>query len=258
MNELIRFLNSHVSVRQFTDQHITDDDARTIVATAQRSATSSNLQAYSIIMVRDPQTKARIAELAGKQKHIEQASLFLVFCADLYRLRRVSQRAGYPFLGQTVEMLIVATVDTALVADRALTAAQALGMGGVMVGAIRNNPDQIAELLKLPELTYPVMGMSLGYPAARTEPKPRLPLEIVCHEEQYHPEKIDAGVEEYDRIVDDFGHLRGREVLKDKYPNFSGLYSWAEHTARRLADTSPTTQRLHMKEFLEKRGFLLR
>lgn len=257
MNTLIDFLNSHVSVRQFTEQPISDEDAHKIVTTAQRSATSSNLQAYSIIMVRDAQKKARIAELAGKQKHIEQASLFLVFCADLYRLRRVSERAGYPFLGHTTEMFIVATVDTSLAADRALAAAQALGMGGVMVGAIRNNPEQIAELLKLPDLTYPVMGMSLGYPAAKTPPKPRLPLEAICFEEEYRPEQLDPGIDSYDRVVDEFGHLRGREVLKEKYPNFRGLYSWSEHTARRLADTSPTTQRLHMQEFLKKRGFLL-
>jgi FMN reductase (NADPH) len=257
MNQLIDFLRSHASLRQFTEQGISAENECTILNTAQQSPTSSNLQGYSIIAIRNSDTKARLAEMCGHQQHVIDCPLFLVFCADLFRLRRISERAGYPFYGEYTELFIVATVDTTLVAGRALMAAQALGMGGVMVGSIRNHISRVAEMLELPELVYPVMGMSLGYPAASPRIKPRMSLEGICFPEKYRPEKIDPAIDEYDTRLVEYGHLQSREVQPEKYPNFKGLYTWSEHTARRLANTSPTVLRPHMKHFLEDRGFML-
>lgn len=256
MNELIEFLNNHGSVRHFTDEPITEKQERTIVASAERSPTSSNLHAYSIISVRDQSKKDTIAEIAGKQAHVSKSALFLVFCADLYRLGTLNAKREYPYNGGYTEMFIVATVDASLAASRALLAAQAMGLGGVMVGAIRNNPSEVSNLLKLPELVYPVMGMSLGHPVKPPTPKQRLPLEGLWFRETYDPSAIEEAVAEYDRIIDERGHLKGREIDPDNYPDFRGTYSWSEHSARRMADCSPTALRPFMKSFLQKRGFL--
>lgn len=257
-NDLLDFLNSHASVRKFTGQPISDEDERTVVATAERSPTSSNLHAYSVISVRTQATKDQLAELSGNQAHVAESSLFLVFCADLYRLGRLNKRRGYTFHGEYTEMFIVATVDAALAAGRALMTAQALGIGGVMVGGIRNNPVEVCRLLGLPELVYPVMGMSLGYPEEKPMPKPRLPLTGLWFSETYDTGAIDDAVAEYDGTIDEVGYLKGREVRPEKYPDFEGTYSWSEHSARRLADPSPATLRAHMLEFLQLRGFLKR
>jgi nitroreductase len=256
MNHLVGFLNSHVSVRQFTGQDITEEDERLIVTTAQRSPTSSNLQAYTIIGIRSQPTKGTLAELCGNQAHIAQSSLFFVFCADLNRLAKINEAKEYRFTGEYTELCLVATVDTALVAGRALMAAQALGLGGVMVGAIRNNPAKITELLGLPSFTYAVMGMSLGYPKSVPQVKPRLPIDAVYCREHYNAEKFEEAVSEYDDTIIEGGHLKGREVKNDEYPNYEGKYSWSEHSARRLADMSPTALRPHMKSYLESQGFL--
>lgn len=258
MDNLIEFLNSHVSVRQFTGEDISTEHERLIVTTAQRSPTSSNLQAYTIIGVRSQPTKDTLAKLCGNQAHIAQASLFLIFCADLNRLATINEAKGYRFTGYYTELFLVATVDTALVAGRALMAAQALELGGVMVGAIRNNPAKVTELLGLPSFTYAVMGMSLGYPMFVPTVKPRLPIDAVYCREHYSAEKFESSIREYDDSIILGGHLKGREVKNDEYPNFSGPYSWSEHSARRLADMSPTALRPHMKPYLESQGFLLK
>jgi FMN reductase (NADPH) len=256
MNPTIDFLRGHVSVRQFTDRTISDEEAELILTTAQCSPTSSNLQAYSIVSVRSVETKARLAELAGNQEHVAKCSLFLVFCADLYRLSLLNAQRDYPFQGDFAEIFMVATVDATLVAGRALMAAQALGMSGVMVGAIRNNISEVSVILELPRLVYPVMGMSLGWPAVQTKPKPRLPLGAVHFREKYQPDVMGGYIAEYDRTVAEIGHLRGRELHPEKYSGFRGTYSWSEHSARRLADSSPTTVRPHMLSYLRERGFL--
>ncbi len=256
MSELIDFLNSHASVREFTERDITPENERLICTTAERSPTSSNLHAYSIISLRERRKKQKLSELCGHQEHVAACPLFLVFCADLHRLNLLALKRDYRFGGDHTEMFIVATVDATLAGGRALLAAQALGLAGVMVGGIRNQPEAVCELLDLPEYVYPVMGMSLGYAARPPRLKPRLPLEGLVFRERYEREAIGPAVDDYDRTIDTLGHLKGRETDKDEYPDFAGCYSWSEHSARRMASTAPDSLRPHLKDFLQKRGFL--
>ncbi len=256
MNEIIKFLNSHASVRQFTEKEITEDEENIIIYTAQRSPTSSNLQAYSIIGVRDDFKKTKLSKLCGNQKHVEQSSLFLVFCADLHRLAKINKGKGYSYTGDYTELFIVATVDAALVADRALMAAQALGYGGVMVGGIRNKIEEVADLLNLPELTYPLMGMSLGEPIDTPKIKPRLHKDAIYQKEKYDDSKVDEFIEEYDATIDAIGYLKNNPITPEKYPDYDGNYSWSEHSARRMADGNPTASRPQILTFLQSRGFL--
>ncbi|RME24865.1 MAG: NADPH-dependent oxidoreductase [Candidatus Zixiibacteriota bacterium] len=258
MHEALALLNRHASVRHFTRQEISEDDEMTILMTAQRAPTSSNLHAYAVIGVRDQEKKDRLAELCGGQDHIAACSLFLVFCGDMYRLKRLAEQRGYNFNGDTVESLLIATVDASLVADRALIAAQALGLGGVMVGGIRNHPEEVCSLLQIPEYAYPVMGMSLGYPASEPKIKPRLPIEAVYFRESYNAEQMDKPIADYDETIAALGYLKGREVEPERYPNFTGQYSWSEHSARRMATDNPGTVRLHLKQFLQQRGLMKR
>lgn len=256
MNDLIAFLNSHVSVRSFIEQQISDTDERTIITTAQRSPTSSNLQTYSIIGIRNQQTKEKLAELCDNQSHVAASSLFLVFCADLYRVKAIADERGYQPLAEYTDKFVVATIDTALVAGRALEAAQALGIGGVMVGGIRVHAEEVCQLLNLPELVYPVMGMSLGYPKAQNKQKPRLPMEALYFREKYDTNLNQAALAQYDDTLEAIGYLKGREVQKERYPNFSGQYSWREHSARRMASTAHEALRPELLSFLQKRGSL--
>jgi hypothetical protein len=56
---------THRSVRRFGSRAITDDELAALVAAAQSAPTSSNLQPWSVVAVRDPARKARLAALAG-------------------------------------------------------------------------------------------------------------------------------------------------------------------------------------------------
>jgi len=256
VNDILEFLNSHASVRNFTDDPISEEQEHIILTTAERSPTSSNLHAYSIISVRDRSTKKSLSELSGGQQHVADSALFLIFCADLYRLSRLTEDRGYPFSGEYTESFIIATVDAALAGGRALQAAQALGLGGVMVGGIRNEPKAVSNLLKLPRLVYPVFGMSLGKPVRQPTIKPRLPLAGLCFKERYDDSAFESAVAEYDRTIDEVGYLKGHQVEAELYPNFKGLYSWSEHSARRMASKKRAVVRPHLLSFLNGRGFL--
>jgi nitroreductase len=258
MNEILEFLNSHASVRHFTGDPITVEQENQIVAAAERSPTSSNLHAWSVVSVRAQETKDRLAELCGGQEHVSRSAVFLVFCADMSRLARLARDREYVFHGGSAEGFVVATVDAALAGSRALMAAQAMGFGGVMVGGIRNHPREVCDLLDLPELVYPVFGMSLGKPAKSAKVKPRLPRKGLHFRERYREDQIGPAIVEYDKIIKKQGYLRGREVEPEKYPDFDGEYSWSEHSARRMASENPLIKRPDLKQFLQKQGFFVK
>ena len=85
MNPTIDLLNSHRSIRRFTDVPVPANTLTTIITAAQAAASSSFLQGVTIIRVTDPDKRAALREVAGGQRYVEEAPEFLVFCADLGR-----------------------------------------------------------------------------------------------------------------------------------------------------------------------------
>jgi FMN reductase (NADPH) len=246
-----------------------------IVAAAQRTSTSSNLQTYSVVAVTDADKppmaggkppmaggkppmaggkRARLAELCGNQEHVAQAPLFLVWCADLARLDRACALRGYAQVTAYVENFLVAAVDAAIAAQTAALAAESLGLGICYVGSIRNDPAAVIELLELPRLVFPITGMTVGWPAAEPRIRPRLPLRAVLHWERYDRAGEDAALLEYDRAMAATGIYEGRQVPVPGKPAEVEDYGWLEHSARRAAQAVRT----ELKEILQKQGFELK
>jgi nitroreductase len=245
MNSTIDLMKSHRSIRKFTGREVDDQTLKTIIAAAQCAATSHFVQAYTVIRVRDSEKRQAIARLAGDQVWVDRAPVFLVFCADFKRLDAACRMHGTTMEKGWAEQFVTATVDTALLAQNVLLAAESLGMGGVFIGGIRNDPQTVCDLLAIPDQAYPVFGMCLGWPAHDPPPKPRLPVDAVLFDDRY-PEKHDRAVlDEYDRVTNHY-YLNRNANLRDE--------TWT----RQMADFMGKVIRPHMKAFLEKRGFFLK
>ncbi len=247
-------IHHHGSVRQYKPDPVPTETIKTIIAAAQRTSTSSNLQMFSVVAVTEAATRARLAELCGNQKHVAQAPVFLAWCADLARLDRACELRGYTQVADYVENFLVAAVDAAIASQTAALAAESLGLGICYIGSIRNNTAAVIELLKLPRLVFPVVGMTVGWPAAQPRLRPRLPLSAVLHWERYDPQPKDAELAEYDKIMAATGIYGGRQV---PVPGKSGEmqdYGWTEHSARRVAQAL----RVEMRGILEQQGFPLK
>ncbi|WP_211747279.1 oxygen-insensitive NADPH nitroreductase [Paenibacillus sp. Marseille-Q4541] len=247
MNETINLLMNHKSIRKYKNEPVTDEQLETIVAAGQMASSSSNVQAYSVIAVTDPELKTKLTALAGNQAYIEECPVFLVWCADMYRLRETAlpHTAGAETYEDTMENFTVATIDVALAAQNAAVAAESLGLGVVYIGGIRNNIEDISKLLGLPEFAYPVFGMCLGVPDQEPVLRPRLPLKAVLHKNGYSKEQTLAGAKEYDETLSAYMMERsGGEQSA----------TWSEMMAKRL--TQPA--RLQLKAFLKGKGFMKR
>ncbi|MBZ6388230.1 MULTISPECIES: oxygen-insensitive NADPH nitroreductase [Pantoea] len=183
MTPTIDLLCSHRSIRAFTEQAISAEQREAIIAAAQSASTSSFLQCSSIIRITDPALRQQLVTLTGGQQWVADAAEFWVFCADFNRHLQICPDAQ---LGRA-EQLLLGCVDTALMAQNAMVAAESLGLGGVFIGGIRNSIAQVTELLGLPKFVLPLFGFCIGYPAAVPDPKPRLPQAMLVHENRYQP-----------------------------------------------------------------------
>ncbi|WP_378951390.1 oxygen-insensitive NADPH nitroreductase [Pelosinus sp. sgz500959] len=245
MDSVLELLKSHTSVRNFTEKQIDDQLLNQIIQSSQYASTSSHIQAYTIIRVKDQAKKQTLAALVGDQKYVVECPVFLVFCADLNRLEKACNMNNVEIEKGYTETFILATVDTALVAQNIMIGAESVGLGGVYIGGIRNNPQEVCQLLQIPHHVYPVFGMCLGYPKKINGTKPRLPLSLVLKEESYNTDGDEERLREYDTLISNYYKKRTNNVRST---------TWTEGVSTLLAGK----QRPHMREFLDSKGFSMK
>lgn len=245
----IELMLDHRSVRAYKPDPLPEGALEGIIAAAQSAATSSNLQTWSVIAVTDPAVKAELAALAGGQKHIEECPVFLLFLADLARLNRIAAREGLPAAGNdTFELFLVAAIDAALAAQNATLAAESLGLSTVYIGAMRNKPEAVAQLVGLPPATAVVFGLCLGHAVEGKggSIKPRLPQDAVLHRERYELERQDVAIERYNDTMAAFNQ-RDNPAVKT---------TWTVHSARRVAGPESLSGRHVLLQVLRRMGFM--
>ena len=220
MTPTIELLRSHRSIRHFTDAPVSDEQRAEIIASAQAASTSSFLQCTSII--------------------VAQAAEFWVFCADFNRHLQICPQAQ---LG-LAEQLLIGVVDTALLAQNALIAAESLGLGGVYIGGLRNSIEAVTELLALPQHVLPLFGLCLGWPADNPDIKPRMPAAMLVHENRYQP-LDNALLADYDDQLAHYYLSRGSNARRD---------TWSDHIRRTIVKES----RPFILDYLHKQGWATR
>ena len=244
-SETIETLLQRRSIRKFDERPVSDDQVDAILRAAFRAPTSSNIQSYSVIVVRDPDIKQQLSIPTGNQRHIADCPVFLAFCADLTRLEHVLQERGHTLADNNLEVGLVSSIDASLVGMSAYLAAESLGIKGVMIGAVRNDAVKIAEILELPNFVYCVFGMCLGYPAEMPQQKPRMVQDLVVHHERYEPAKTAAAVDAYDPALRAHYEDIGKETTPD---------SWSHDMDKKFHPQL----REGLREQLRKQGFNFR
>jgi FMN reductase (NADPH) len=252
-NPTLSLIHAHGSTRRYKPDPVPVPVIETIVSAGQRVSSSSNLQACSVVAVTAAETRRQLSVLCGDQHHVAEAPVFLAFCADLARLDQVCSQRGYAQIAEYTENFLVAAVDAAIFAQNCALAAESLGLGICYIGSIRNHPQEVIELLGLPRLTFPVTGMTVGWPERPPRLRPRLPLEAVLSWEQYHPAGADS-LQAYDREMAATGIYERRQVPVPGKPGEVEDYGWLEHTARRVSQVV----RPELRQVLENQGFLLK
>ncbi|MEX3071433.1 oxygen-insensitive NADPH nitroreductase [Vibrio alginolyticus] len=240
MNNTIETILSHRSIRKFSSQPIAKKQLDTIIQAGLAASSSSMLQVVSIIRVTDSQKRAQLAQYAGNQSYVASAAEFLVFCIDYQRHATINPNVQADF----TELTLIGAVDSGIMAQNCLLAAESMGLGGVYIGGLRNNAQQVDELLGLPKNTAILFGMCLGHPEQCPEIKPRLPAKVIVHENQYQPLNV-ADIDTYDQTMHEYYASRSSNQKQS---------TWSQEVTTKLAGES----RPHILPYLNKKGLAKR
>jgi hypothetical protein len=135
--------------------------------------------------------------------------------------------------------------DACLTAQNIANAAEAADLGVMFLGSILNDAEKIIEILDLPELTMPVVGLGIGYPNQDPQLKPRMSMDLRLFENTY--KKFDDYLEEtkdYDMEMQTYYDLREANKRVDSFSN---------QVVTKLINTIP--KRSEMLKIMKKQGF---
>jgi nitroreductase/FMN reductase [NAD(P)H] len=237
--------------RRYTDQPVPDSLLDALLAAAQSAPTKSDLQQYSIVVMRDPARIKQIADWIGTMDWIATAPVFLVWCGDMRRNQRLCEQHGMPHANNNLDTFLNTAVDCSLAMAQFIAAAEAIGLGTCPISYVRSHIERVTPLLALPPGVYPVSGLSVGWPVFRRPVSMRLPPSVVVHRERYDDAHQDAEIRAYDerrRVREPVaaGSLKNNDV----YPPREGV-GWSENVARQLS----VPERFGFAAYLRTRGF---
>ncbi|WP_300381230.1 NADPH-dependent oxidoreductase [Clostridium sp.] len=243
MNNTIETIKNHRSIRQYLDKDISIEVIDEIVKATQAMPNSINGQQTSVIVVRDKEKKAKLAELVGNQIYVEKAPVFLIFIMDFYRTSLAGEKTGLKqVIHEHVEGISAGAFDAGIALGAAVIAAESLGLGTVPIGGIRKNSEEVIELLGLPKYTFPLVGLVVGYPDGESHTKPRVPFETFRHNENYDIKAVENSIDSYDEEMSSY--------LKD-IGRYEQEVNWSTTTSR----IYQSIYFPNMKTVMEKQGF---
>lgn len=245
INEMIQKQLSHRTIREFKDEKVPTEIFEQLMEVARRTATSTGMQASSIIRVTDPEIKKKISEVC-KQEYVARAPELLIFIVDQYRNWQIAKEKDcHKESIRDMDRFFASFTDACLAAQNVVNAVESLGLGSVYLGSILNDPERICEVLELPELTFPVVGLGIGYPNQEPQLKPRMDMKYRVFENGYS--RFDNYLDElrgYDEEMTTYYDLRDANRRVDSFSN---------QVVTRLENVIP--KRKEMLNVVRKMGF---
>lgn len=199
----------HRTIREFKDMDVPGDIFDILMEIARRTATSNGMQSYSIIRITDPSIKKEIAKVC-KQEYVRRVPELLIFIVDQFRNDNIAKGKGST-TGNAADMdrFFQGFTDACIAAQNVVNAAEAMGLGTMYLGSILNDPAKTCKILNLPKLTFPVIGLGVGYPNQHPQLKPRFENRLRVFENSYRifDDYLDE-IKDYDEEMTTYYDLR--------------------------------------------------
>ncbi|MFN8391816.1 MAG: nitroreductase family protein [Bdellovibrionota bacterium] len=244
-------MNERSVCRNYSTRAVDESVIRLLCASALSAPSKSDLQQASIVRVSSRDIRETINNWFPNSPWIAKAPEFLVICGDHSRVQHLFASRSSEFPNNHLDTFFNAAVDAGILLGTLVQAVNFAGLGCCPISEIREHVNQISELLKLPEWVFPVVGVTIGYPAAFEPLSPRLGLKATVHEDTYDVDGIPESVAEYDdRRVRLKPYAQQREA--DRFGR-SSHYGWGEDKFRQYSNV----QRADFGAYVRSKGFRL-
>lgn len=227
-NPVVDQMMARKSIRKYTSEMPSDEVIETIVRAGQQAPFAYQLG--SLLLRRDV------------KKNPFQAPLMFIVCIDAHRFERIMAKRGWELVSNDLSLMVLGIQDAALMAENMVIAAESLGLGSCFLGALPYQSKRVIEEFKLPQRVFPLVGLTMGYPAENPPVRPRYPMPFTLFEHQY-PDFDDRDLQGAMQVMDE-GYLAQDYYRKVNYmippdavrPETYTFetYSWTEHISRKL------------------------
>ena len=247
-NPVIEVMIKRKSIRRYKIEMPSDEAIEAVVRAGQQAPFASQL--CSLLLQRGPDGTPF------------KAPLLFIICVDSHRWELIMAERDWQMQTDDALLLLLGMQDAALMAENMVIAAESLGMGSCFLGGMPFNSEALIEKFKLPKRVFPMVGLTMGYPAENPPTRPRYPLDFVLFENEY-PEFTQDQIKEAMDVMDE-GYL-----AQDYYKNLKAMiplkgereetfdydsYSWTEHISRKWGQQLfPSSLLNHLKRY----GFTL-
>ncbi len=138
------------SIRNFTDEPISDKQLHRIIEAAMYAPSANNKQPWYFIIIDDRQQLDKIVHFHPYAGMVKKAPVTVAICGDT----RLEAAEGYLAL------------DCGAAAENMMLAAHALGIGSCWLGIYprEQRMNEVVELLELPRHILPIALIALGIP----------------------------------------------------------------------------------------------
>ncbi len=166
--EVFTAISQRYSVRAYKATDVGENELKKVLEAARLSPSASNRQEWKFIVVKNKETKKKLAKAAFGQSFIGEAPVVIVACG--------TESKSVMGCGQPTH-----TVDVSIACAYMILQAYELGLGTCWIGAFKE--DEAKKILNIPEHVRVVAMTPLGYPNQPPSQKSRKALDqIVCFE----------------------------------------------------------------------------
>lgn len=226
-NTVIDTLMNRKSIRRYKRRMPTEEEIETMARAAQQAPFAG--QMCSLLMKRSP----------GKIPY--RAPLLFTICFDMHKLERIMAKRNWMTQTCDLALLLFGLQDAALMAENLVIAAESFGMGSCFIGNAPFRAKAIAREYQLPKRVFPLVQLTVGYPAEDPPTRPRYPMEYFLFENCYTDltdEIVDSAMNEMDDgyLAQDY-YREGKYMVPledNRQETFTfDNYSWTEHMGRK-------------------------
>lgn len=167
--ETIEAIKTRRSVRAFTNEDVNDDLLGQILEAGRWAPSGLNNQAWCFITVRNTDTKVELSKLTHYGHIIKVAPLVIAVFLDKEHMYHYVK--DVQSIGAAMQNMLLAT--------------HSLGLGGVWLGEILNNREQVNKVLEVPD-SFELMGLiAIGHPVSEKRKSERKQIGKITFREKF-------------------------------------------------------------------------
>jgi FMN reductase [NAD(P)H] len=254
---LLNAILTRTSNRDFDkNRRIAKEILEEILLAGIRAPSAGNIQPRTFIVVKDDAIKERLYELCEGQAFMKNAPVWIVICVDLHRHLKAARLTGveYDFTG--VLPYTFGVLDAALSLENIVIAADALGLGSVIIGSVIEHPQEAKEILKLPKHCLALSILCIGYPRKKLGIREKWDYDVIACEDNYKDIETRDVLDYWKKFMSSDLKRGGKELTDEEFEKLLKERSYGKLYSRHYTEEFVKNTSRKLMTFLRKQGFL--